>query len=330
MSEEASIELNGRDDPALTVVLAVGGQRERAANALRSLLDQSVIDQMEILLFDLGPETCSPLPGSDHPRVKMSRSGPNDLLSKARVRGVHAAQSPVVCFIEEHCEMQPGGAETIIAAHRESWAAVGTGFINANPGAGSSDKAFRLNYGDYVRPYGDRGPVELVAGQNSSFKRDVLLRYEPHLEMMLNADLVMQWKMKQDGYRFLYEPGVKLAHRNENSFRSLAVGVFYWNWCFSNIRARMFNWGIFRRAVWFAALPLLPWVRASRIARRMWSRGYQPFFQFLRDVPFVLAIGYCSAAGQAAGLVNRLDPGVREFSHFEMNEPRLFCTELMA
>ena len=37
--------------PELSVILVVDGQRERAAAALRSLLEQSPVDRMEILLF---------------------------------------------------------------------------------------------------------------------------------------------------------------------------------------------------------------------------------------------------------------------------------------
>ena len=40
------------NSPALSVIIAVGGQRARAGRALQSLLDQSIIDRMEILLFD--------------------------------------------------------------------------------------------------------------------------------------------------------------------------------------------------------------------------------------------------------------------------------------
>jgi GT2 family glycosyltransferase len=314
--------------PALAIILVVAGQRERAARALHSVLGQSAIDQIEVLLFDCAPDHCAPLPGSDHGRVKMERLSPNELLSTSRARGVRGAQAPVVCFMEEHCEMQSGWADAVIRAHCESWAGVGTNFVNANPDAGLSNKAFRMNYGVYVLPMACRGPVPLVAGQNSAFKREVLLRYEPFLELMLNADLVLQWKMQQDGYRMFYEPGATMAHNNENTFRSLSVGVFYWNWCFSNVRAQMFKWSLFRRVAWIAATPLMPWVRLIRICRRSSKHGARAFMQFLADAPFIFGISHFAAAGQLIGLVKPIDKGVRKFSHFEMNEPRFSRIEL--
>jgi hypothetical protein len=39
-------------------------------------------------------------------------------------------------------------------------------------------------------------------------------------------------------------------------------------------------------------------------------------------------VSYCAAAGQVAGLLNKIEKGAQVFSHFEMNEPRLSREEL--
>jgi glycosyl transferase family 2 len=316
------------DAPALSVILVIGGQRERERRALHSLLEQSAIDRMEILLYDLGPVDCPPIPGSDHPRVCLTRRTPEDLLGEARAEGIRAAKAPVICFMEEHCEMQPGTAAAYIRAHEGPWAAVGGDFVNRNPNSGRSDQAFRMNYGMYLRPHRGRGRTHSVPGQNSSFKREILLRYHEHLEMLLNADLILQWQMQRDGYELFFEPDARVAHRNENTFRSLCTGVFYWNWCFSHVRAKVFRWSLPRRAVWILLAPLMPWWRLAKMFTWMPRLGVSRFATFLTDIPFIVAVSYCAAAGQVAGLLNKLDKGARLFSHFEMNEPRLLREEL--
>jgi hypothetical protein len=120
-----------------------------------------------------------------------------------------------------------------------------------------------------------------------------------------------------------------MAHRNENTLRSLCVGAFYWNWCFSRVRAEVFQWNLFRRAVRIVLSPFIPWVRLARMFMLTARLGPSEFAQFIRDIPFVLAASYCSAAGQVAGLLNPLEKGARKFSHFEMNEPRLLRAELL-
>lgn len=309
------------------MILVVGGQRERAALALRSLLEQSVIDRMEILLFDLGPPGCSPLLGSDHSRVKVIRGSPSDLLGSSRAEGVRRASAPIVGFIEEHSEMQPGAAEAMILAHREPCAAVGCDLINGNPNVGRSDQTFRMSYGVHVRPQYDRGPSKSIAVNNSSYKRAVLLRYESQLALMLAADLVLQWKIAQDGAQLFYEPAVKIAHRNETEFSRLGVGVFYLGWVLTGIRAQVFEWSWPIRAFRIALSPLVPWVRVGKTFVRVWPHGPSQVLQFLRDLPFSLAINYCNAAGGVAGLLNKVETGLRAFSYFELNEPRLVRAE---
>ena len=313
--------------PELSVILVVDGQRERAAAALRSLLEQSPVDRMEILLFDLGPEGCRPLPNSDHPSVRMTRAGREYLLAGARARGVRVARAPIVAFIEEHCLAQPGWAEAIIQANWERWAGVGCDFVSANPDSGSSDKAFRMTYGIYVRPAPARGPTNFISGQNSAFKRDVLLRYDDQLDLMMDADLVLQKKMTDEGHQLFHEPAAKIAHRNENTLPSLAVGAFYWNWCFGNVRAQVFKWSVPHKAFRIAVAPLIPWFRLAKLSLSMARQGPATMLRFIGDLPYIVAIHHCSVAGQVAGLLNKLDTGARRFSHFEMNEPRLSRSE---
>jgi GT2 family glycosyltransferase len=314
--------------PDLTVVLVIGDQRERERRALQSLLQQSAIDRMEILLYDLGPADCPPLPGSEHRRVCLTRRTPQDLLATARADGIRAAKAPVICFMEEHCEMQPGAAEAFLRAHEGPWAAVGGGFINGNPDSAMSNRAFRMTYGIYTLLPRERGEVAFVPGQNATFKKDVLLRFDHELETLLSADLVLQWQLRREGFAFFHEPTAIIAHRNENTLRSLATGQFYWNWCFAHLRAKKFQWSIARRIAWILLAPLIPWWRVAKLFRWLPRFGLGRSLRFLTDIPFILAANHWAAAGQVAGLLNKLDRGARMFSHFEMNEPRLLREEL--
>jgi GT2 family glycosyltransferase len=313
--------------PELSVVLVVGGQRERAAAALRSLLEQETRHAIEVLLVDLGPRECGPLAQSDDARVHMIRPEGECLLAPARVRAVHAARAPLVAFMEEHCEAQPGWTEAVIAALRDGWAAVSGDFILRNPKSGTTEKAFRMTYGDYLRPRRGRGRTDLIAGQNAAFRRDLLLGFGDQLELMLKSDVVLQAVLRKQGHELFYEPAAKIAHRSENSPHSLCRGAFYWNWCFAHVRAQVFRWSLLRKIIRVALTPLIPWVRLARlvvwIVRR--SEGLLP--QLVRDTPFVLAVNYASAAGQAAGLLRGIEVAEREFSYFEMNEPRLLQEE---
>jgi GT2 family glycosyltransferase len=230
--------------------------------------------------------------------------------------------------MEEHCLAQPGWAEAMILAHQGPWAAVGCQFIVANPKSGSSDKTFRMTYGVYIQTEQHRGQVDFVAGQNSSFKRDILLNYDNQLDSMMMADLVLQWRMIEAGHKLFFEPTARIAHRNENTVRRLCPGAFYWNWCFANVRAQVFQWSWAHKAIRIALSPLIPWVRLARKIALVSRLGNRQFLQFLRDLPAILTIDYCSAAGQVIGLLCKIDSAAKKFSYFEINEPRLSRHEL--
>jgi hypothetical protein len=145
---------------------------------------------------------------------------------------------------------------------------------------------------------------------------------------MLAADLVLQWKITQDGEQLFYEPAAKIAHRNETEFSRLCVGVFYWGWSFNGIRAEVFDWSWGLRALRIVLSPLIPWVRAAKTLVAIWPRGLSHVLRFLRDLPFSVGINYCSAAGQVVGLLKGPETAIPIFSDFEMNEPRLLRAEL--
>ena len=313
--------------PALSVVLVVGGQRERGAAALRSLLEQELRGGIEVLLFDLGPKESSPLDGSNDSRVMTCRPQPPILLTEAQVQGVQQARAPVVAFMEEHCEAQPGWAQAVVDTLRDRWAGVSGDFILKNPGSGTSSKSFRMTYGAYLPPASGRGPARLVAGQNAAYKRDLLLSYGDRLPRLMQSDAGLQLALSADGHECFYEPAARIAHRNENTVGSLCRGAFYWNWCFANVRAELLHWSFWRKALRVAAIPLVPWVRLVRLTSWVAPRGPAAVMQLLRDVPYVLAIHHASAAGQLAGLLFGVEKAERAFSHFEMNEPRLSRSE---
>jgi hypothetical protein len=142
MSSDASPDVS----PDLSVILVLGARRDRAAGALWSLLVQSVVERMEILLFDLAPGEPPPLPGSEHPAVRLSRLPPETLFSTAKAHGIRSAAAPVVAFVEEHCRVHPGWAAALLAAHEGPWAAVGAEVHNGNPEVAISRQIEVLNY----------------------------------------------------------------------------------------------------------------------------------------------------------------------------------------
>ena len=130
----------------------VDGQRERGARCLQSILSQSIIDEMEVLVFDFAPPEVPPLRGSEHPSVRVVRVDRALTFGGARAFSVRMARAPIVAFLEEHVVVSPGWAEALLKAHRAGWTGVGPEMHNLVPGRVISDAMFLAGYAQWTPP----------------------------------------------------------------------------------------------------------------------------------------------------------------------------------
>jgi hypothetical protein len=153
-SRAAAVLLSGMgpEAPRLSAVLVAGLQRRRAQRVLDALAVQTVAGSIEVIVVDLGDDRLPRLavaPALKHVYAKrpaIKRWG------AARAEGVRLASADVIGFIEDHCFPDPDWAERLIEAYRDSWAAVGYAFTNANPRTFVSRASLLARYGRFVHP----------------------------------------------------------------------------------------------------------------------------------------------------------------------------------
>jgi glycosyltransferase involved in cell wall biosynthesis len=311
--------------PLLSVIVVVGALRERASACLRSILTQDVADRIEVLLVDCAPAGLPVVAGSRHPAVTHIKAPPETTFARARATGVRLARAPVVAFLEEHCRVHAGWASALIRAHRGPWVTVGAEVHNGNPGVGRSDIIGLLSYGLFYPPL-RRGDATIVAGHNSSYKREVLLRYDGELEQLLATDMVLLARLQADGFRFATEPDAKLDHVNETRFASIARGYFLFNRCYGHNRASQFRWSVARRAAYVLLTPVIPLYFMAHFSLFL-ARHRRAFLGvFLRNAALVYAAQLFAAAGQAVGLLLGLGDAERRFTAYELTEAREIST----
>lgn len=308
-------------NPLMSVVIIAGSQRERASRCLQSILGQSIVDRMEVLVMDCASPPTPPLAGSEHPNVRVFHLSPQMLYSQARAQAASLARAEIVAFIEEHCLALLGWAEALIRAHEGPWAGVGCEIHNANQGVGLSDAVELMNYAAWMPP-ATRGESDLLAGHNSSYKREILLKYGDRLENLLRSEPVFQWVLCRDGYRLFVEPDAKIAHTNETTLGSMGTGYYLWNRCFAPTRAEAFNWSAAKRVAWVALTPLIPFVRVFKLFVFMVRRRPRQLALFVRNTPPILAAHFSAAAGQAVGLLFGMGDAELLFAKFERDADR--------
>ena len=207
-----------KGSPTLSVILIIADQRDRARLSLRSLLRQSMIDHMEVLLLDRSKPGTAPLPESNHNQVRQIRVERGVDAGWLRAEGVRQSRAPLVAFLEEHCLAFPNWAEAIVKAFEGPWAAVGPEIYNGNSQAGINRYLGILNYPLYLAPA--IAVPNMIPHHNAAYRRDVLLGYGKRLEELLFPEDWLQLQMIADGQRLLLDPNMKIAHLFETEFNA--------------------------------------------------------------------------------------------------------------
>ena len=307
--------------PRLSVIVMVDKERRRAEVCLQSILGQSRIDDMEVLLLDFAPASVPPLTASFHPAVRLVKLDYSIGLGRARGLAVRMARAPVVAFLEEHVLVRPGWAEAMLRAHTGGWAGVGPEVYNPTPGLGVSDLIYLTGFGDWVPPLAP-GESRLIPGQNSAFKREVLLAYDSELDRLLEADIFLQWRMRADGYRLYHAPDAQIEHSSEGSLRTLILGYYLVMRNFAPFRAEFYHWSPLRRALRLLLTPLGPFYRSARLLWGLALRRSPYFWKAVMGVWAVFGAHLGGAAGEAVGLLAGVPVNDRRFLIYEMNAER--------
>jgi hypothetical protein len=306
--------------PSLSVVLATHDTfasiaatvrhlaRQTAAAAIELVIvapDRSELGADESLLAGFGAVCVVEYPGGSSP-------------SHCNAAGVRRATAPVIALAEDHCFPDPDWAECLIAAHRGPWAAVGPAVRNANPGSCASWADLLIGYGPWLEPV-TGGEVEFLPGHNCSYKRAILLEDDALLESWLEAETLWHWEQRRRGERLLLEPTARVAHTNFSRWSSFLPVSFYNGWLFAASRSRGMSPA--RRVVYVLLGPLIPLVRAARIARAV-VRSPALLRRFCLALPAVLAGLACDGFGQMLGYAFGAGNAYRQAAAYEWRRDR--------
>ncbi len=310
-----------QNKPLISVVLLTGRQTKRAALALRSILRQDGLEQAEVILIDASPPGTPPLPGSDHPAVRMFRRPERTAFGEMRAAAARLARGQVVAYLEEHCIALPGWLNALAAAFEKGYAAVGGEVHNANPGVGISDAIQIMNYFRWLPP-AQAGEADIIVGHNAAYRRDVLLAYGDDLGWMIQAEPVLQWDLIAKGHRLYVDPAVKFGHRNEITLSSISRGYFMWNQAFGFVRARTNRWSAGMKALRVLATPVVPFVRTARMFGQIVSRHPGRLLSFVGLLPVMLLAQTSAALGMAKGYLFGAEEIAVRFADYELDIDR--------
>ncbi len=195
--------------------------------------------------------------------------------------------------------------------------------VCGNPGEGVSDAIHLMNYAQYLPSSPLREDLEMLEGHNCTYKREVLLSYGGELPLLMSNEPLLHWRLSRDGHIIQLNPRIRVHHRNETRLRDICRGYFLWSLQFGDSRALIQAFPWWKRFLYVAGTPFVPFVRAARLGRLAYRLESRSLLRtLLRFLPHILVAQLASALGQAVGLVFgplRSEPA---FLDYEVNVAR--------
>ncbi len=267
--------------------------------AVESLSRQTIADRLEVLVLSPDPEgvdeaLTAEFAGFRHISVPSIRDA-----GTVMATAVRAARAPYVVYAEEHATFEPEWAERLLAAHVEGgYDVVGFAMKNANPDTAVSWAQLYGQFGPVVAPV-EPGTRPALAGHHVSYSRAALLEYGDLLETVLEDESVLFVDYRDRG-RTLYLAGDAVSyHVNISRLGALLALDYNGQRSFGAGRARLGRWPWWKRWVWAAACPLVPFIRLRRSVREVLRSGRARLLP--RIVPPMLAMFAAGGVGEAVG-----------------------------
>lgn len=307
-------------NPIITVNLIIDEKRGRARRALRSILAQDIADQIVIYVYDRSSEGSADFPELTAPNVIYEHVGKNTTLGQLQKRAVLAATTDCIGFLEEHVVAPPEWLRESLRLHDQGYAGVSGSFLSGNSQHPSARLAFALTYGDYVLPKAT-GETLAIPGDNSTFIRSKLLRYNENLELLLNNDCLLIRRLLADGEK-ICRGNFIFHHWNESTWAGSWTGLRYWHQMYICNQIVVENWSRSHRLLRLCAIPLVPFVRTFKNFQRA-KENAEDMKEFAAHVPAALMLHSGSAAGMAAGLLFGLRESEYRFADCETAAERL-------
>lgn len=284
--------------PRLSAIVVAPEGPAAVATTVRHLNEQTAAAEIELVLVML-PGHDEAARGLETGRLAATRTTTVDSVrsnAAGYAAGIRAATGEVVVLCEDHSYPDPGWAAALLAAYAPDVAAVGPVVTCANPTGAVAWADFLLGYGPWLDPT-PSADVEYLPGHNSSYRRELVLEYEPELEAWFEAESVLHWDLRRRGYRLRLESGARTHHFNFSRPSSWLTATYLQSRTFGG--RRVADAGRLTRLAWLLAVPLIPLVRLRRTLRDVRRLADGP--SVARLLPALLLALLVSATGEAVG-----------------------------
>ncbi len=188
--------------------------------------------------------------------------------------GIARSSGEIVAITDSSCVVAENWISEIFAAHQSDSPIIG-GAVEMSEGKKLVDwAAYFCEYGQFMKPLA-AGAVEVLPGNNISFKRDVLEKHSQFVENEFWKTYLCQ-QLQAEGIQLISAPSMLVYYTKSFKFLPFLVRRFHHGRCFAGMRIKSET--VFKRALYAVGTIFLPFVFFIRIItpvlqkRRFWRK----------------------------------------------------------
>jgi GT2 family glycosyltransferase len=201
--------------PKCSVIIPSYNSEETIVACLGSILAQDINEPYEVIVVDSSSDATPELVRDRFPSVQLKHFERRVGSGTARNIGVEMSRaSHLLAFLDSDCVVQPDWLRQMVAAHESEYAAVGGPVLNGNPESLVSWAGYLAEFSQFLPCKTHMEEVQHLPAGNLSYKPSIFERYGgfPGDEIVKQVDLLFNWKLRQNGERFLLLPDIRVAH----------------------------------------------------------------------------------------------------------------------
>jgi hypothetical protein len=272
----------------------------RILETLESLRRQEGGHPCEVIVADRRDDEVSRRIERDYPEVALIRCPPQTPLPELRAAALDRAAGRYVVVTEDHCVPAADWLDGMARAFRA--APAGTAAVGGCVENGVRDTpldwaTFLCEYSGFLAPVAE-GETAVLPGMNVAYERRVLQDLDRSLLTQGFWETTVHPVLRQAGRTLFSTNGAKLLHCKRFSFGLFVRQRFLYSRYYAGLRfARGQR---VRRAIAFAAAPLLPPILLYRVIRQTRAKG-RPRSELLPALPLLAVFVFVWAWGEMVG-----------------------------
>lgn len=286
--------------PQISVIIKVSRISKSLGVAFKSLLNQTIASQVELVLLsclhdinELKPEEFKGLSS-----IKIIPIDESLHEGEYKAVGISHSSAPFIMFLEDHSYPAPDCLENILSVHKSgNYPIVGPIVLNANPFTSVSWGGYLVFYGQwgYARP---EDCNEHLPANQSCYSREILFANRESLAEKLKAESVFHWALISKGQKLKLTELARVYHLGPSRLSFLLKEYFFNSRLFAASRFKPEQ--LIKRTIYTLGSPLIPFIRLWRIIK-LSKHAKLPVRTILYALPSVWSCLCSGAVGEMFG-----------------------------